>query len=239
MLANGFLALGIGRNADDFLENSFKDLEPSISQHAFKKLLREEWETSRKMAWLAQSDFLRDIAKALPPPLNDSDPLSGIRDFSKDAVFTLAEKMLSTIAESLYQQIEKIPKYKIAAEAESQANNSKFCIDPLLFTMKCVSFHTLSCFPTYRMTHTGKCGSARACYLCRYGGVDDFDKGVRELVGAPHPQVWDEIDKEHRQRGDSHKKFNPGNYDTETTSEQEFLVVIDPVIGKQKTKGPR
>ena len=69
--------------------------------------------------------------------------------------------------------------------------------------------------------------------------MEDFDRGVRELVGAPHPQVWDEIAKEHRQRGDSQRPFNPGNYETNTTSEAEFLVVIDPAEGKRVSQGPR
>jgi hypothetical protein len=63
--------------------------------------------------------------------------------------------------------------------------------------------------------------------------------GVRELVGAPHPQVWDEINKEHRQRGDSHIMFRPGNYDTETTSYNEFMVVIDPNMGNLVSKDKR
>ncbi len=62
---------------------------------------------------------------------------------------------------------------------------------------------------------------------------------MRELVGPPHPQVWDEMAKEHRQRGDSRIDFNPGNYNTITTSEAEFLVVIDPVEGKRVSQGPR
>ena len=75
---------------------------------------------------------------------------------------------------------------------------------------------------------------------CRYGGLEDFEKGVRELVGAPHPQVWDEINKEHMQRGDeSTREFNPGNYDTKTCSRDEFLVVIDPAKGKEVSKGKR
>jgi hypothetical protein len=71
--------------------------------------------------------------------------------------------------------------------------------------------------------------------------LDDFDKGVRELVGPPHPQVWDEIAKEHRQRGDSLTPFNPGNYNTTTmtTSEAEYIVVIDPAEGKRVSQGPR
>jgi hypothetical protein len=70
--------------------------------------------------------------------------------------------------------------------------------------------------------------------------LEDFEKGVRELVGAPHPQVWDEINKEHMQRGgESTRKFKPGNYDTETCSMDEFLIVIDPAKGKEASKGKR
>ena len=75
---------------------------------------------------------------------------------------------------------------------------------------------------------------------CRYGGLEDFDKGVRELVGAPHPQVWDEINKEHRQRGDSDRHFSPGNYGTPpTTPKEEFMIVIDPKSGKAVSTGMR
>ena len=75
---------------------------------------------------------------------------------------------------------------------------------------------------------------------CRYGKLEDFEKGVRELVGAPHPQVWDEINKEHMQRGDeSTRTFSPGNYDTTTCSKDEFLIVIDPSKGKEASVGKR
>jgi hypothetical protein len=75
---------------------------------------------------------------------------------------------------------------------------------------------------------------------CRYGKLEDFEKGVRELVGAPHPQVWDEINKEHMQRGDeSTRPFSPGNYKTTTCSKDEFLIVIDPSKGKEASLGKR
>ena len=70
--------------------------------------------------------------------------------------------------------------------------------------------------------------------------MKDFEKGVRELVVAPHPQVWDEINKEHTQRGDESKRvFNPGNYNTKTCPKEEFLTVIDPVKGKAVSKEKR
>jgi hypothetical protein len=33
-------------------------------------------------------------------------------------------------------------------------------------------------------------------HVCRYGNLKHFEKGVRELVGAPHPQVWEETNNE-------------------------------------------
>ena len=145
VLANGLLALGIGQNVTDFLETSFKESESSVSQESessvshdiFKKMLREEWESSRKMAWLAQTDLLRIVAHALPPAVNDMDPLSSIRDLDRESVSTLAQTMVSAITECLCKEIEKIPKCQAEAVASHLAN-SKFCVEPRLFTMKSV-----------------------------------------------------------------------------------------------------
>jgi hypothetical protein len=73
----------------------------------------------------------------------------------------------------------------------------------------------------------------------RFGGLEDFEKGVRELVGAPHPMVWDEINKEHRHKADSKRVFCPGNNDIFTCPENEFLIVIDPKKGKEVSQGKR
>jgi hypothetical protein len=139
-LANGLLALGIGRNVTDFLDKSFKGFESSISQDTFKKVLSEELEISRKMAWLAQTDLLRAVAQALSPAVNDTDPLSGIKVLNKDAVLTLVQKMLPTIVECLCKEIEKVPNGRGDVDAEHKSDNSKFCVESRLFTMKCVPF---------------------------------------------------------------------------------------------------
>ena len=73
-------------------------------------------------------------------------------------------------------------------------------------------------------------------FTLKYGGLDDFKKGVRELVGAPHPKVWEEMAKEHRERDDSQRQFNPGNYDTLACPEEEYLVCVDPKKGREASK---
>jgi hypothetical protein len=56
---------------------------------------------------------------------------------------------------------------------------------------------------------------------------------VRELVGAPRPQVWEEIENEHTRKEDSNKLFSPGTNCTSTCSKEEFLTVMDPKKGKE------
>jgi len=78
-------------------------------------------------------------------------------------------------------------------------------------------------------------------FTARYGGLDDFKGGVSDRIGAPHPKVWEEIMREHRESGDSKTKFKPGNYDMNdgTTSEIEYAVVTDPKKGKEVSNGKR
>ena len=45
--------------------------------------------------------------------------------------------------------------------------------------------------------------------------------------------------QEHMERGDSERKFNPGNYDMETTPREEYLTVLDAKKGKEASKGKR
>jgi hypothetical protein len=137
VLANGLLALGIGQNVENFIQHSFEEFRSNtIACSAFQKKLKEEWEISRKLAWLAQTDVLRCIAKSLAPAIDEGNPLSGIQDLKKSDVFTLVESMFPDIAACLSLNIEAIPKVKVMEEPENQINNSKFCVDPVLFTMK-------------------------------------------------------------------------------------------------------
>jgi len=73
----------------------------------------------------------------------------------------------------------------------------------------------------------------------KYGGLKDFETGVRELVGAPRPQVWDEIENEHTQKGDCKISFTPGANGTSTNSNEEFFIVIDPSIGRKARENKR
>jgi hypothetical protein len=140
LLSNGLLALGIGQNAEEFIKNSFKDLKPNTASLAvFTQKLKEEWDVSRKLVWLSQTDVLRQIAKGLPRA-EESDPLSGLRNLKEEDVHKLTEGMISDIAGCLYRHIEIIPVASAAGPSDAQGNNSKFCVDPTLFTLKYVLF---------------------------------------------------------------------------------------------------
>jgi hypothetical protein len=87
-----------------------------------------------------------------------------------------------------------------------------------------------------KVSGNGKFALDPSLFTLKYGGLDDFKKGVRELVGAPHPKVWEEMAKEHMERDDSQKPFNPGNYDMETWPEEEYMVCVDPKKGSEASK---
>jgi len=151
---------------------------------------------------LSRDDVLRDIAKALPKVKNAQQALPGIKVLDEQQITALLEGDVSkAVTECLRKEIEFLKAEADSTDDGQNKDNSKFCVDPLLFEAK-------------------------------YGGLEDFKKGVRELVGAPHPKVWDEIMKEHTAKDDSKTKFNPGNYNMECWLDDEYLVCVEPKRGR-------
>ena len=137
VLCNGLLALGIGLDSIAFIEDSFKKSR-TVDITSFQTVLKRELEISRKLVWLGQTGLFRCIAESLPPAEEESDPVSCLRSLERTEVFQLVGAMHQKIADCLIQSISNIPVVASRTGAEGQSNNSKFCADPKLFTMKCV-----------------------------------------------------------------------------------------------------
>jgi hypothetical protein len=138
ILSKSLVALGIKQTANELIETAFKDFKPKIIPlQIFKEKLKEEWKISSKMAWLAQTNVLRCVAKALAPPNDENDPLSGLLDLNKQDIIKLFQNIHHDIADCLFQYIDAILKAKCTVGSEVQKNNGKFCVDPTLFTAKC------------------------------------------------------------------------------------------------------
>jgi hypothetical protein len=137
VLSNWLLALGIGQDSMKFINDSFKDLRSgNITLSSFKEALKKELEISRKLLWVAQTGLLRCIAESIPPAKEERDPLSGLRLLDKEQVLELVQAMQHQLAQCLVQSIAESPIADLMASADSQCNNSKFCVDPTLFKMK-------------------------------------------------------------------------------------------------------
>jgi hypothetical protein len=51
-----------------------------------------------------------------------------------------------------------------------------------------------------------------------FGKIEDYHQGLVEALGYPDPKLDVAIEHEHCRRADSHKKFNPGNYENVETT---------------------
>ena len=69
--------------------------------------------------------------------------------------------------------------------------------------------------------------------------MEDFTTGLVGKIGLPDPHLMDAVMREHCMRGDSKLPFSPGNYNTTTTPEAEWLVVTDPEEGARVSVGAR
>ncbi|KAL1520857.1 hypothetical protein AB1Y20_022418 [Prymnesium parvum] len=70
-----------------------------------------------------------------------------------------------------------------------------------------------------------------AAFTMSYGGLDTFWGGLEALIGTPNPKLEQAIEREHRHSADSRDDFLASNYGTTTTSEGEYLFVLDPEGG--------
>jgi len=171
---------------------------------------------NRRMAWLSQSDLLRAIAKKLPKSQNVDDALAGLRFENKlEEMDKLAESMAKEIVDM--QEFTESIKKSLAKHLKDLNQTS-------------------GDMAVQNGATNGKFALDPTLFTLSYGLLDDFKKGVRELVGAPHPKVWEEMAKEHRERDDSQREFNPGNYDTLTCAEEEYLVCVDSKKGREASK---
>jgi hypothetical protein len=73
----------------------------------------------------------------------------------------------------------------------------------------------------------------------RFGGMEDFTKGLVGKIGVPDARLMLALELEHCMRGDSKDEFSPGNYDTITTPATEWRVVTVEEESKRVSAGPR
>ena len=64
-----------------------------------------------------------------------------------------------------------------------------------------------------------------------YASITDFHKGLEGRIGAPHPSVAEAMRAEHTQAADSREPFTTPNYGVHTTSEEEWLFVLEAAEG--------
>ena len=69
-----------------------------------------------------------------------------------------------------------------------------------------------------------------------YAGLKNFFSGLEAVVGAPSPQVYDGMKREHCRMDDSIEPFNTPNYKMTTTSRIEWWFVADPVNGLKELR---
>ena len=169
------------------------------------------------MVWLSQGGLLREMAKRLPKSDNPADDaLGGLRvQCDPDKVDEMVEEKARGIVD--------IPEFK---------ESVKTCLKTHLKELHRSGMKS----GDDKASGNGKFALDPTLFKLKYGNLDDFKKGVRELVGAPHPKVWEEMAKEHTERDDSKKRFNPGNYDMETCPEEEYMVCVDPKKGSEASR---
>ena len=163
--------------------------------------------------WLSKSDLLREIAKQLPKSANTDDALGGMRiECSPEEMDKTAESKVKGIVDR--QEFTDSIKSSLTRHLKDLNKNRGQDTKE-------------------SSAQNGKFAVDPKLFTLKYGKLDDFKKGVRELVGAPHPKVWEEMSKEHQERDDSQREFHPGNYDTRTCPKEEYLVCVDPKKGKE------
>lgn len=64
--------------------------------------------------------------------------------------------------------------------------------------------------------------------LLSYSGLNTFFGGLAAKIGEPHPDVGEEMRKEHCERPDSNELFTTGNFGVTTTSAIEHAFVTSP-----------
>jgi len=69
-----------------------------------------------------------------------------------------------------------------------------------------------------------------------FGKLEDFHKGIADKIGLPNARLMEGMEAEHCRRSDSEEPFTPGNYNTMTTSLDEWMVVTDDEKGKEASK---
>ena len=76
-----------------------------------------------------------------------------------------------------------------------------------------------------------------AGFTLQFGGMDTFYGGLERLLGPPSPNLLEAMRRDHCASRDSFVYFNSANYDVHTTSQIEWLFVVDPEGGLGKLHG--
>lgn len=78
----------------------------------------------------------------------------------------------------------------------------------------------------------------KPAFVLSYGDMHDFQRGLTGLVGPPEMgNALEVMRADHSDRSDSLEWFSVGNYGTTTTSEIEFLFVVEPTEASLETLG--
>jgi len=75
--------------------------------------------------------------------------------------------------------------------------------------------------------------------VATFGELRDFHEGIAGKIGLPAPRLWEGMEAEHCRRKGCDTSFSPGNYDTTTTPEAEWLVATDAKEGERVSVGGR
>ena len=75
-----------------------------------------------------------------------------------------------------------------------------------------------------------------AAFTLAYGGMDTFFGGLERLLGPPSPNLQEAMRREHCASADSKEYFTSANYGVTTTSQIEWLFVVEPQDGLRKLR---
>lgn len=80
-------------------------------------------------------------------------------------------------------------------------------------------------------TADGHTSNDKFAFPIKGGNIDDFNAGITDRVGHPHPDLAEGMRKDHEGMGDSDIEFTTGNYSITTTPRKEYELATNGGVG--------
>uniref|UniRef100_A0A7S0W5B3 NAD(P)(+)--arginine ADP-ribosyltransferase n=1 Tax=Hemiselmis tepida TaxID=464990 RepID=A0A7S0W5B3_9CRYP len=189
------------------------EVKGKLTYDSFKSQVRREIEVTRKEQSLVAANLTRAVAECIAGG-DVQNPLENLEKMTQDEMDRFCETRVLKAVKRRLKMLQNdlilaTDKRKGAQKKDRTGGNGKFAVGTDVGSTKTATF----------------------------GGLEDFHKGIDDL-GLPNPNIMEGMMAEHCNRDDSKTKFNPGNYDTETCSADEWEIVSDEKKGKAVSGGP-